>query len=125
MFVFLDVSSAMSDPVVVRTAKDIAQAARPGQTLILADVDEMHLPDLADLAVPFTLEPPESDELKDIVTQALAGLDARKIPVTLDDGQRAQLVDAGISTRAPWPRSVRARPRRCSRTAPWSSWTRT
>jgi AAA+ superfamily predicted ATPase len=94
VFVFLDVSAAMADPVAVRTVKDIAQAARPGQTVILADVDRLSLPDLADLAVPFTLDPPETDELKDIVTQALAGLEARKIPVTLDDAQRSLLVEA-------------------------------
>jgi ATPase family associated with various cellular activities (AAA) len=93
-FVFLDVRAVMADAVVVRTVKDLATAAKQGQTVILTDVDRLNVPDLAELAVPFTLEPPETDELKDIVTQALAGLDARKIPVTLDDAQRADLIEA-------------------------------
>jgi AAA+ superfamily predicted ATPase len=94
VYVLLDVKSALADPLAVRSVKDVAQAAKPGQTLILAAAEHMNLPDLGALAVPFTLEPPEADELMGIVDRALAGLTARKIPVTLDDDQRQQLIEA-------------------------------
>ncbi len=93
-FVLLDAAPAMTDPVVVRAVKDVAQAAKPGQTLILAAAETLSVTDLAALAVPFTLEPPDTDELKDIVATTLTGLEGRKLPVTLDDDQRAQLVEA-------------------------------
>jgi hypothetical protein len=94
VFVMLDARPAIADPVVVRTVKDVAQAAKPGQTLILAAAEHLSVPDLAGLALPFRLEPPATDELKDIITRTLAGLEARKLPVVLDDAQRAQLVEA-------------------------------
>jgi AAA+ superfamily predicted ATPase len=94
VYVLLDVKSELADPVAVRSVKDVAQAAKPGQTLVLAAAERLDLPDLAGVAVPFTLEPPEADELKGLVDQTLAGLVARNIPVSLDDAQREQLVEA-------------------------------
>ncbi len=100
VFVFEDVQHTLDDPVVVRMIKELAQAARQGQTLILAVAEMTVPPELQGLAVPWTLTPPDKDELKDIVKRTLDDLSSRGIPVSVDDKVLADLVDAvrGLSS---------------------------
>lgn len=94
IFVFLDVHPALSDPIVVRLFKEIAERASPGQTLVLSGPTAEVPPELAALAVSWKLQPPARQELQDLVRATIQQLVMRNLAVTLDaDGERA-MVDA-------------------------------
>ena len=100
VFVFADVHHALRDPVTVRRIKELAQAARRGQTIVLsAPVLELP-PELDGLAIPWDLRPPDHQDLRGLVDRTLDDLRARNFPVALDDGGVESLVDAlrGLST---------------------------
>jgi hypothetical protein len=100
VFVFADVHHALRDPVTVRRIKELAQAARRGQTIVLsAPVLELP-PELDGLAIPWDLRPPDHQDLRGLVDRTLDDLRARNFPVALDDDGVESLVDAlrGLST---------------------------
>src|SRR5919106_3533557 len=100
VFVFADVHHALRDPVTVRRIKELAQAARRGQTIVLsAPVLELP-PELDGLAIPWDLRPPDHQDLRGLVDRTLDDLRARNFPVALDYGGVESLVDAprGLST---------------------------
>jgi SpoVK/Ycf46/Vps4 family AAA+-type ATPase len=94
VFVFLDVEPALSDPTVVRQIKEIAERARPGQTLVLATTNSDGPAELSGLALPWRLQPPSSKELEEVVRRTIDELGARNLAVRLDTAGRRALVDA-------------------------------
>lgn len=94
VFVFNDVQHALEDPVVVRRIKEIAQKATAGITLVLAGPTAEVPPELQGLALPWKLEPPTREEIKEIVQRNLQDLAQRGIAVALTEPQMDELVDA-------------------------------
>jgi hypothetical protein len=89
-----DVRAALADAAVVRMAKEIALAARPGQTLVLTGPTNDLPPELQGLGLAWRLEPPTPQELDDLVRRTLDDLAARQVPVTLDAAARRELTDS-------------------------------
>jgi hypothetical protein len=100
VFVFADVHHALQDPVTVRRIKELAQAARRGQTIVLTAPVFRVPPELEGLAIPWELRPPDHDELLALVRRTLDDLRARAFPIALDDAGVDSLVEAlrGLST---------------------------
>lgn len=100
VFVFADVHHALRDPITVRRVKELAQAARKGQTIVLTSPAFEMPPELEGLAIPWELRPPDREELHGLVLRTLDDLRARNFPVALDDRGVESLVDAlrGLST---------------------------
>jgi hypothetical protein len=100
VFVFADVHHALQDPVTVRRIKELAQAARRGQTIVLTAPVFRIPPELEGLAIPWELQPPDHDELRDLVRRTLDDLRARNFPIALDGDGVESLVEAlrGLST---------------------------
>lgn len=94
VFVLADARPALADPVVVRRIKEIAQAARPGQTLVLTGPRAEVPPELEGLAVSWALEPPSPEELASLVHRVVGDFAARGFPVALGPKEEAALVDA-------------------------------
>ncbi len=94
VFVMADVHASFADPAVVRRIKEIAQQSKPGQTLVLTGPRTQIPPELEGLAIPWTLEPPTSEELEGLVRRTIDGLAARGVPVALDTQGIGELVDA-------------------------------
>jgi AAA+ superfamily predicted ATPase len=94
VFVFLDVHPALSDQTVIRLVKEIAQAARPGQTLILAAPTSSVPSELAGLALPWKLLPPRQEEIRDLVHSTVERLAMGDMPVDLGAGGEASLAGA-------------------------------
>jgi len=106
VFLFMDVSSGLSNPLLLRQVKDFAQGARPGQTLVLGDAVIPVPAELEDVAVSWELKPPDAAELEGLVRTAI--------------GQLQERCGAAASTRRRFPRSCRRRPS-CSRAGARSS----
>jgi len=94
VFVFLDAGPALSDPSVIRQVKEIAGAAKPGQTLVLASPTSEVPTELSGLALPWRLQPPSSEEAEDLVRRTIDQLGARNLAVRLDAAARRALVEA-------------------------------
>ncbi len=94
VFVFADITHALSDPVFVRQVKEFAQSPRAGQTLVLAAADVAAPPELAGVALPWSLSPPEREELEELVRRTLRDLAARDFPVSLDSEGIQSLVES-------------------------------
>ncbi|MEW6059030.1 MAG: AAA family ATPase [Actinomycetota bacterium] len=94
VFVMADIHSSFTDPVVVRRIKEIAQKAKPGQTLVLTGPRALIPPELQGLALPWTLEPPTRAELESLVRRTIDELATRGVPVALDTKGIGELVDA-------------------------------
>ena len=78
VFVLADARTAFVDPAVVRRIKEIALAARPGQTLLVTGTTNDVPPELEGLALPWMLEPPSRQELEDLVRRTLDDLAASR-----------------------------------------------
>jgi len=85
VFLFMDVSSGLSNPLLLRQVKDFAQCAHPGQTLVLGDAVIPVPPELEDVAVSWELKPPDTEELAQLVRTAMGQLVARGLAVGLDE----------------------------------------
>jgi AAA+ superfamily predicted ATPase len=94
VFVFLDAHPSLQDPTAVRAVKDAAETLGSTRTLILTAPEWVVPPELAGLAVMWTLAPPAQAELADLVSQTISTLAGRNIAVTLSADARAELVDA-------------------------------
>jgi SpoVK/Ycf46/Vps4 family AAA+-type ATPase len=94
VFVFLDVHPALEQPVVVRMVKEIAEAARTGQTLILTAPTATIPPELAGVALPWKLQSPGADEVRDLVRRTVQQLTMRNLVVALDPEAETALAGA-------------------------------
>ena len=92
-FVFLDLHAALADPATVRRLKEVALAAKPGQTLVLTGPTTEAPAELGGLALRWTLEPPSREEVEELVRRTLDDLAARDVPVMLDAAGRAELIE--------------------------------
>jgi SpoVK/Ycf46/Vps4 family AAA+-type ATPase len=94
VFVLADIHPHLENPAVVRRVKEIAQAARPGQTVVLTAPRRVLPPELSGLALPWTLKPPAREEIEGLVRRTLDDLAARNFPVSLDRAGIDSLVEA-------------------------------
>jgi AAA+ superfamily predicted ATPase len=94
VFVLADSHHALADSIVVRKCKELAQAARPGQTLVLTAPAPVMPDELRGLGLPWSLKPPSRTELAAVVRHTMEDLAARKVAVALDDAEVAALVEA-------------------------------
>ncbi len=127
IFVFLDITQHLTDPIVLRAVKDTAQRAEPGQTIVLT-APSLDVPaELKGMAVPWTLRPPGQDEIAGLIRRTLDDLSARGFSIdavteedlvealqglTLPDAerllQRAVLRDGGLTAAdVPWIRAAK------------------
>lgn len=94
VFVLVDAHHALADPLVVRLVKEIAQAARPAQTVVLVGQRRAIPPELEGLALPWTLKPPPREEIERVVRRTLDDLAARNLPVSLGREEVEALVES-------------------------------
>ncbi len=87
VYVFADAHAALEDPVVVRHVKELAHKQIPGRTLVLTGPAPAVPAELAGLALPWTLRPPDHDELTRLVTRTVRDLSRRGIPCDLDGAE--------------------------------------
>jgi AAA+ superfamily predicted ATPase len=94
VFVFADVQSHLADPLLLRRVKDIAQAGKTGQTLVLTGADDDVPPELSALALPWIEPPPAPGELEQVVQRVLGELAAQRVPVQVGPAEISQMVEA-------------------------------
>jgi AAA+ superfamily predicted ATPase len=94
VFVLNDIRPSLSDPAVVRRIKEIALAARPGQSLVVTGATAEVPPELDGIALPWTLEPPSKQEVEALVQRVVADLTARRFAVSVREPEVAGLVEA-------------------------------
>jgi AAA+ superfamily predicted ATPase len=94
VFVFLDAHPALSDPTVIRLVKEIAQAARPGQTLILAGPASSIPTELAGLGLPWKLRPAGQEEMRELVHSTVEHLAMRDMAIHVGASGEAALAGA-------------------------------
>ena len=94
VYIFADAHHALADPVTLRSLKDVAQTRVEGRTIVVTGPTTETPPELAGLAVPWAMSPPDATALDDLVSRALRNLTARGLAVDLDRAQRADLVVA-------------------------------
>lgn len=101
VFVFADIHPHLDNPAVVRAVKELAQAAREGQTIVLTTPTRTIPAELNGLALPWNLSPPGEEELMRLVQRTLKDLTERRFTVQLDDADIDGLVAAvgGLSLR--------------------------
>ena len=101
VFVFADIHSHLKDARVVRAVKELAQAGREGQTIVLTAPNRTIPAELNGLALPWNLSPPAEDELRRLALRTLGDLEERRFTVTIDDAETDRLVAAvrGLSLR--------------------------
>jgi AAA+ superfamily predicted ATPase len=101
VFVFHDLRGQLGDATLVRHLKEFAMAAPPDQTVILSGPDATVPPELAGLALPWTLEPPSRLEVEELVRTTLDDLAGRGLAVTVTDEDVGHLVHAGLGLTLP------------------------
>ncbi len=99
VFVFADVQPSLTDATVVRRIKEIAQAARPGQTLVLTGTSHQVPDALGDLAVPWVEPPPEAQELENVVRRVVQELSVQQVAMKIGDAEIHEMAEAmrGVS----------------------------
>ncbi|MDH3397517.1 MAG: AAA family ATPase [Acidimicrobiia bacterium] len=101
VFVFTDVHPHLSDSLVVRRIKEIAQTGRRGQTLVLTGPRNEVPPEIESLAHQWSLKPPDRDELSALVKRTLDTFAARSFPVVVNGAEVEQMVDALLGLTIP------------------------
>jgi hypothetical protein len=101
VFVFADIHPHLAEAGVVRAIKELAQAARERQTLVLTAPTRSIPDELHGLALPWNLRPPGEDELRRLIRRTLHDLKERRFTVEIDDDGIDRLVPAvrGVSLR--------------------------
>ena len=94
VFVFTDAHHPLQDPVTLRAVKDAAQAARKGQTLVLAGPRMPMPPELEGVAVPWTMRPPGRTEMAAMVRRTIEDLTATRTTVGITATAETAIVDA-------------------------------
>lgn len=101
VFVFADIHPHLDNAAVVRAVKDLAQAAREGQTIVLTAPNRQMPAELEGLALPWNLRPPAEDELRRLIQRTLDDLIERRLTVEMDEPDIDRLIAAvrGVSLR--------------------------
>jgi len=94
VFVFADIHPYLVDPLVVRTIKEAAQRAEPGQTIVLAGPGITSPVELAQVARTWRLQPPGDVEIADLLDRTLRDLRDRGIAIVVDHTARARMIEA-------------------------------
>jgi SpoVK/Ycf46/Vps4 family AAA+-type ATPase len=94
VFVFADVHPLLTDPLVIRRIKEVAQRARRGQTLVLTGPRTEVPPEIESLAHQWSLKPPTREELSALVKRTLETFAARSFPVVVNAAEVEQMVNA-------------------------------
>jgi hypothetical protein len=94
IFVMNDLHPFLSDNQVVRLTKEIAQLNLPGQTIVMTGSSSEVPAELRGIALPWTLEPPDRDEVETEVRRTIADLTTRKFTVALEEKEIDGLVEA-------------------------------
>jgi hypothetical protein len=92
--VFCDPGPLLADPTVVRGIKELAQRAKPGQSVVLLGASLTVPPELDGLARVWMLPAPTVAELTSAVERVEARLAGRGVPSTIDDTTRLSLARA-------------------------------
>ncbi|HXJ62609.1 MAG TPA: AAA family ATPase [Actinomycetota bacterium] len=100
VFVFEDAQRLFTDPIFVRRVKEIAQAARKGQTLVITGSGHAVPDDLEDLALPWVMPAPDPTELEGAVQGVMNDLVAggTKVNVSTEDLQKIVEAVRGMTT---------------------------
>jgi ATP-dependent 26S proteasome regulatory subunit len=94
VFVFADAHPLLTDPVVLRTIKDVSLGLSRGQTLVLT-APRHDLPDeLRGIALPWRLEPPGDAEMGRLVQRTVEDLAMRGLAHGLTGAERRRMVAA-------------------------------
>jgi hypothetical protein len=94
VFVFADIHPLLTDPLVIRRIKEVAQSVRRGQTLVLTGPRNEVPAEIESLAHQWSLKPPGRDELHALVKRTLDVFSARSFPVVVNATEVEQMVDA-------------------------------
>lgn len=94
VFVFADIHLHLDHPQVLRAVKELAQAARDRQTIVLTAPRRSIPAELDGLALPWNLQPPGEAELRRLVERTIDDLTRRRLSVTLDTRDTDRLVTA-------------------------------
>ena len=94
VFVLNDIRPALADPSVARRIKEIALAARPGQSIVITGPTAEVPLELEGIALSWTLEPPSKEEVGALVRRVVADLTARSFAVAIGEPEVAGLVEA-------------------------------
>jgi SpoVK/Ycf46/Vps4 family AAA+-type ATPase len=94
VFVFADIHPHLTDARVVRSVKELAQAGRAGQTIVLTAPSRTIPPELNGLALPWNLRPPGEDELRRLIGRTLQDLTERRFTIDLEEADIDRLADA-------------------------------
>jgi AAA+ superfamily predicted ATPase len=94
VFVLNDIHPALADPSVVRGIKEIALAAKPGQSIVITGPTAEVPLELEGLALPWSLEPPSKEEVVALVRRVVADLTARSFAVAIGELEVTGLVEA-------------------------------
>lgn len=100
-FVFADANPILRDPIVVRRIKELAQAQRRSQTIILTAPHPDLPEEIKGLAHRWRLHPPSEAELLRLVRRTVRRLADRGFPVVLDNDHLTEVANAlkGITLR--------------------------
>jgi AAA+ superfamily predicted ATPase len=94
VFVFEDGQRLLTDPIFLRRAKEIAQAARQGQTLVITGSGHAVPDDLSDLALPWIEPAPTPTELEGAVQGVMNDLTAGGVAVSIGPDDLQRIVEA-------------------------------
>ena len=95
VFLFADFSTCLQNPVVARRVKEIAQASRPGQTLVLTGPRPEVPPEVADVALRWTMPPLDREAIAAVVRRVLDDLSAAgTAQIQVDPKTVEELVEA-------------------------------
>jgi len=101
VYVFHDLGPSFEDHHVVRLLKEFAMQAEPGQTAVVTGSDLAVPSELDGLAMPWTLSPPDRDEIEALVLRTMQDLQARGLSVGLQEDGVRSLVDAATGITLP------------------------
>ncbi len=94
VFVLADAHPALADPLTLRTVKDVALGLGARQTLILTAPHQDPPPELAGLALPWRLLPPDDAELARLVRRTVEDLTMRAMVAGIGTEEERSLVGA-------------------------------
>jgi AAA+ superfamily predicted ATPase len=94
VFVFADAQPLLADRMVLRRVKEIAQASRRGQTLVVTGTGHAIPDELADLALPWVEPPPSPEELESMIRGLLEDLAVARVAVAIGPAELHGLVSA-------------------------------
>ena len=94
VFVLSDAAPALEGVVALRRLKEVAQAAGPGQTIIVTGTEAVIPDDVAAIGHAWTLRPPSREELTELATRTFADFHTRGFSIRITKGELRQLADS-------------------------------